>query len=242
MDPTSLRNRLGEKQFKPLPLDKYLERLRVVVDRSARPEQRKVAKDDLFNAHLGLIAREIRRLLDATRAKGGYAGPRDGIGIEESSDLFGSMAGHMYNELTDMALAAAEGGFRLGAAISHRVLCRLVGKIRKATAQKRTADFEPSELLEQLGANSEPFSVLEGLGVDDAYAELCAATDDLPETERLVVQTLMYSFETGQDLTLAQVARALGIPETTARSAFQRAREKLQRRFPEFAELRSRGK
>jgi len=242
MDPYSLRKRLGVKKFEPLPLDKYLERLRVVVDGSAPPEQRNAAKDDLFNAHLGLIAREIRRLLDATRAKGGYAGARDGIGIDESSDLFDSMAGHMYHELTEMALAAVEGGFRLGAAISHRVGRRLVDKIKKATAQKRTADFEPSELLGQLAANNGAFSDLEEVLLRDARSELCAATDDLPETERLVVQTLMYGFETGQDLTVAQVARELGIPETTARSAFKRAREKLQRRFPEFGELAKCGK
>lgn len=235
MNPYSLRGRLGEEQFNILTAEEYLAKLRVVADESAPPVERKIAKDDLLNAHLRLIAKTIRGILESARRKGGYTGPRDGVGIQDRSDLFNSMAGHVYEELTSIAVRATEGGFKLSTAIAARVAKLLFSKFRAAGAQKNTADFALPEVLDEHADNDDAFSVLETLLVDEAYQELKSTAEAMPGNQRLVFQALIYGFETGQDLTIAEIARALNIKETTARSAYHAAKTRLTERFPELA-------
>ena len=235
MDTYSLRKRLGEKQFDILSPEAYLTKLRVVADQSATAVDHNLAKEELLNAHLRLIAGTIRRILDSVRAKGGYTAQRSGVGIDEVSDLFNSMAGHVYDELTDMAVRATERGFQLSSAIVDRVAKRIFSKIRTSITQKNTAAFDLPDLLEQLAAAGEPFSVLESVILDEAYTELRSTAESLPGNQGLVFQAMIYGFETGQDLTIADIARALNIPETTARSAYHAARKILMERFPDLA-------
>lgn len=236
MDPYSLRRRLNDKQFEILTAADYLAKLKVVVDVTAPAVERKAAKDDLLNAHLRLIAGTISRILGAA---GKGASRR--IGIDESSDLFNAMAGQVYEELTSMAVAAAQGGFHLSSAIAHRVTMRMFSKFREAGAAMRQLKFASPKVLAEYADPDDPLGALEALLVEEAgaelkaaYSELKAAASGLPGNQGLVFQTLIYGIETDQGLTIADVARELNIKETTARSAYHKAKETLQRRYPEM--------
>lgn len=214
MDPYSIRRRLGERQFDPLPRGQYLEKLRVVADESASHEARTLAKEELLKAHFRLIA----NLIDAVT-----------VGIEGPSDNFDSMAGHMYSELSEMAEYACDTGTALSTMIVRRVAFRICSKIRHEDADRRA--IAQAKLLKECEPATESSQAQKRIWLEESCAELRAAVEVLPETERNVCQALDYGLETEQDFTISDVARALGIPETTARSAFVRAREWLQHRF-----------
>lgn len=231
----SLRNKLKEEQFEVLNSEQYLEKLRIIADESAPTSDRNRAKEDLLNAYLKLIAKVIDKVLKDTRRKGSYLITRNALSIDEVSDLLDSMAGHMFSQLTDMANRASKHGFRLSSAIMDRVAKKLTDKMRALNAQRRTSTFESPDSLPEITSDGEQYSVLESMIMEESYAELRDTAQSLPGIQGLVLQALIYGFETQQDLSLAEIARALKIPQTTARSAYQSAKKKLRDRFPEFA-------
>jgi len=101
-----------------------LERLHIVADPNSPLIERRIAKEDLLNAHMRLIAKTIRKLLPSTAEQGAYD-LQQGIGIDSPSDLINSMAGRVYDQLTEMAKFAETTGFRLSTAITFRVTKRV---------------------------------------------------------------------------------------------------------------------
>lgn len=232
----SLRKKLfSDSKFAILSTEEYLERLHIVADPNSPLIERRIAKEELLNAHMRLIAKTIRKLLPSTGEQGGYD-LQSGIGIESPSEIVVSMAGHVFEQLTEMAKLAEANGFRLSTAITDRVTKRVIGKYRKASAQKRKAEFDSPDSLTEEGYHSDPSNVLEALLIDESYRELKETSELLSGNQGLVLQAVIYGFETEQDINIAAVARNLGISPTTARSAYETAKKKLSERFPELAD------
>ena len=230
MSSYSLHSRLHETEFDHLDPEQYLALMGVVADVTKPNEERAQAKEDLLKAHFRLIAKLIRKFLNEFRANGEYRNLQR-IGVEDRSDLFNSLAARMYAQMTDMAVSATEGDFKLSSAITVRVTCRLMDKLRRSTAKKWTANFNDSELLDTLSQSNEPLDALESLMLKEADQENRAAIAALPGNQGLVWQALAYGLETGQDLTITAIAKQLEISRTTAQSAYQAGKQKLQARF-----------
>lgn len=234
MSSDSLRRRLHEARFAPLPEPEYLARLRIVANTALPSEQRAAAKEELLQSHLRLIAGSIRSYLNSVCQIHGAPLSRTGIGIDEMSDLINSMAGAIHADMTDMAQRATTHRFSLAAAIIDRVCKRLCSKVRAATAQKRTTGRNGSELVEHLISSHEPIDTLEALVIQESAELLRAAVSDLPETQAMVFEAFMHGLDAQQDITQAKIAEQLNMPPTTVRSAFQAGRKKLQAMFPDF--------
>ena len=237
MSSYSLHSRLHETEFDHLHPEQYLALMGVVADVTKPDEQRAQAKEDLLKAHFRLIAKLIRKFLNEFRANGEYRNLQR-IGVEDRSDLFNSLAARMYAQMTDMAVSAPEGDFKLSSAITVRVTCRLMDKLRRSTAKKRKPNFNDSELLDTLSQSNDPLDALESLMLKEADQEnraaIAALHDNiaaLPGNQGLVWQALAYGLETGQDLTITAIAKQLEISRTTAQSAYQAGKQKLQARF-----------
>ena len=235
MSDYTLRGNLNDEQFEPLTSYQYLEKLSIVANELSAPEDREAAKDELLNAHFRLIAGTIHRKLKSARAKGGYSGPRDGIDIDGLSDLIISEAGHVYAELTSMAAAAIQNQYELSSVIAHRVGLRVLDKMRKASAKKRGGNQTVEELFEDPSVG-DPYEEMERLMNTELYAEIDSFSEDMAGTKGLVLRAVIHGIEHDEDINITNIARALKIPETTARSAYSAAKKIVRERYPEMGD------
>lgn len=228
-DPYSVRNQFGDDDFDILDKERYLDLLQVVSGQKSG--DREAAKHELFQAHLKLVEKKIGKILKQAGANAGFAGGTGGIRDEGRSDLFNSIAGSVYGELSSMAQAAAGSNkpFILSSMIAWRVGCRVINRLRRASADKRNAGFANPEILDEVGDDALTF--LERRMLSELLTELREVVESLPETERRVVLAIHYGIDSEQNLHITRVADALGMPRTTAQSAYERAIEKLRVRF-----------
>ena len=215
-----------DSQDKSLSKTEYLEMLSTVADHSAPAGDRKAAKARLIEAHMHLIAWAVNNAVKKLRPEKGVAGTA--IGIEDFSDLLNSAARGIFSDLTKIAVAAEENDFAFSTLIVPRVQNRVIDKIRRLKAAKRTAEFVPADELNQLSNGQDHFQLAENMILKEAFEELRSAIELLSETERNVLLAMVHATERGEFLTVTEVARVLEMPPTTVRCAYNKAKEKLR--------------
>ena len=215
-----------DSENKPLNKTEYLELLSVVANKCADVDIRKAAKDRLIDDHMKLIAWAVNNAVKKHRPEKRVAGAA--IGIEDFSDLLNSAARGIFSDLTNMAAIAQQENFAFSTLIVPRVQNRIIDKIRRLRAEKRTATFVPAEELNQQTNGQDHYQLLEDMSVKEEFEKLLSAIELLSETERNVLLAMVHATERGEFLTVTEVAGILDLPPSTARSAYNKAKEKLR--------------
>lgn len=206
--------------------EEHLKTLRVFAVSEAGSDARKSAKERLVDASVRLIFSRVRATLKECEAV-------SGIGLNGQGTVCKSVFATVLRDFSKLADGAAEQGKSLFTILSMRARDRVLDRLAKAGAQKRNAPPASGidcETLPDLADGS-------NLSVEDAVNfalvdELRRAIDAMEQDDSTAAAILLavhFSEESATaGLPVANVARAMGIPVTTAQSAYQRGLAKLK--------------
>lgn len=232
-NPNSFRRQLNGDQYSNLSLADNLNLLDIINGKCAG--DRELAKTAIWNAHLRQVNSELETQVTDMRRMAGLSVEADRINSDAVSEMFNDVAAAIHRDMSDLAESCYP-GCTISGLIKYRVCCRIRDTLRGYYLQRNTTEQDKTPVFVGLNASGNQqvgTSELTALINKMTAEEILNASKQLSldDTAKQILSIVDLAINRREQYDVTMLATRLGIPVTTARSAYSRALIALREMF-----------